>query len=154
MTVTTAEDVLTLIDHLRSGDITSAVHIAAELDPAEIHEAVLQEAFEHQSLSSYGVYVGLLLGGETAELHVAASEVLSLALNIFPGAYPLAVVHAQRAVALAPDDVSIKEHLLSFHNNPERLLSPAEAGRVAREILAVDPTNEAGLEVLRRAGGS
>ena len=143
-----------LLDHVRAGDLASAVRRAADLDPAELHEAVLGEAFDHQSLSCYGVYVGLLLDDESAELHVAASEVLSLALNIFPGAYPLAFVHAQRAVALAPSDVSAKEHLLSFHNNPEHLLSPAEAARVAREVLALDPSSAAGLEVLRRVGDS
>ncbi|CAM3298709.1 hypothetical protein OCAE111667_02415 [Occultella aeris] len=139
-----------LVGHVRSGDLTSAVRVAAELDLTEFREAMLGEAFDHQSLSCYGLYVGLLQRGESAELHVAASEVLSLALNIYPGAYPVAFVHAQRALALEPDDVSIKEHLLSFHNNPERLLPPAEAARVAGEVLAVDPSNAAGLEVLRR----
>jgi hypothetical protein len=143
-----------IVAHVRSGDLTSAVRVAADVDLAAFREAVLGEALDHQSLSCYGLYVGLLQRGESAELHVAASEVLSLALNVYPGAYPVAFVHAQRAVALEPDDVSIKEHLLSFHNNPERVLPPDEAARVAREVLAVDPSNGAGLEVLRRLGST
>lgn len=146
------KDAEALLDHVRSGDIASGVRVAAGLDPAELHEALLGEAFDRQSLTCYGIYAGLLMRAESAALHVAASEVLALALNIFEGSYPLAFLHAQRAVALDPEDVAAKEHLLSFHNNPDHLLSPEEAARVAREVLAVDPSNAAGLEVLRRSG--
>jgi hypothetical protein len=144
-----SEGVVAVIDCVRSGDIESAVRRAAAVPLDELHEAILGEAFDHQSLACYGLYVGLLLDGESAARHVAASELLGLALNIFPGAYPTAFFHAVRAVALAPDEVSYKEHLLAFHNNPEGLLSPEEARRVAQEVLDLDPSNDAGREVLR-----
>jgi hypothetical protein len=149
--MTAGDGVVAVIDCLRSGDIATAVRHAAGLPLEELHDAVLGEAFDHQSLTCYGLYVALLLEEESAERHVAASELLSLALNIFPGAYPTSFFHAVRAVALAPDDVSYKEHLLSFHNNPETLLSPDEARRVAQEVLDLDPSNDASREVLRSA---
>jgi tetratricopeptide (TPR) repeat protein len=144
-----SESAVAVIACIRSGDMQSAVRLAAELPLDNLNDAILGEAFDHQSLACYGLYVALLLDEESAARHVAASELLSLALNIFPGAYGMAFFHAVRAVALAPDDVSYKEHLLSFHNNPERLLSPEEAHRVAQEVLDLDPSNDAGQEVLR-----
>ena len=149
--MTAKDEVASVIDCLRTGDIESAVRRAEALPLDPLHQAVLGEAFDHQSVTCYALYVGLLLRGESAERHVAASELLSLALNVLPGAYQTAFFHALRAVALAPDDVSYKEHLLSFHNNPERLLSPEEARRVAQQVLDADPSNEAGREVLRAA---
>lgn len=149
--VTPGDGVAAVVDRVRSGEIESAVRDAAALPLHELHQAILGEAFDHQSLACYGLYVGLLLDEESAERHVAASELLSLALNVFPGAYQTAFFHARRAVALAPEDVSYKEHLLSFHNNPERLLSPEEARRVAQQVLDLDPSNDAGREVLRAA---
>ena len=148
---TVSEGIVAVLECVRSGDIESAVRHAAALSLDEFHDAVLGEAFDHQSLACYRLYVGLLLDGESAERHVAASEMLSLALNIFPGAYATSFFHAVRAVALAPEDISYKEHLLSFHNNPEHLLSPEDARRVAQEVLDLDPSNDAGREVLRAA---
>lgn len=145
------EGAVAVIACVRSGDIQSAVRLAAALPLDELNDAILGEAFDHQSMACYGLYVALLLEEGSAARHVAASELLSLALNIFPGAYGMAFFHAVRAVALAPDDVSYKEHLLSFHNHPERLLSPEEARRVAQEVLDLDPANDAGREVLRAA---
>lgn len=79
---------------------------------------------------------------------MAASELLALALNVLPGTYPTAYWHARRAVALAPRDISYKEHLLSFHNNPDRLMSDEEARRVAQEVLGDDVANAAATQVL------
>lgn len=149
--MTAIEGVATVIGHVRSGDIESAVRHASGLANDELSEAVLGEAFDDQSMAWYGLYVGLLLDSESAERHVSASELLSLALNVFPGAYQIAFFHALRAVALAPEDVSYKEHLLSFHNNPEHLLSPEEARRIAREVLDLDPSSGAGHAVLQGA---
>lgn len=149
--MTAKDEVASVVDCLRTGDIESAVRRAEALPLDPLHQAVLGEAFDHQSVACYALYVGLLLQDESAERHVAASELLSLALNVLPGGYQTAFFHALRAVDLAPDDVSYKEHLLSFHNNPERLLSPDEARRVAQQVLDVDPSNEAGREVLRAA---
>ena len=126
----TATGIAAVIDALRTGAIDAAIRHAEGIPPDELHEALVVEAFDHRSLACYGVYAGMILADESAELHVSASELLSLALNVYTGAYPLAFFHAQRAVALDPDDISYKEHLLSFHNNPEHLLSPDEARRV------------------------
>lgn len=152
--MTANDGAVAVIDSVRSGDIELAVSRAAALPLDAVHEAVLGEAFDHQSMACYALYVGLLLQEESAERHVAASELLSLALNVFPGAYEAAFFHARRAVTLAPEEVSYKEHLLSFHNNPERLLSPEEVRRVAHDVLARDPSNDAAHAVLRVADDS
>lgn len=143
-----------VIDSVRSGDIASAIDLARALPLDELHQAVLGEAFDHQSVACYVLYVGLLVDQESAERHVAASELLSLALNIFPGAYGAALFHARRAVTLAPEEVSYKEHLLSFHNNPESLLSAEDVRRVAHEVLGRDPSNEAAHAALRTVDDS
>lgn len=152
MTSGHGEGVRAVVEHLRAGELQQALALALAQPLEELHQKVLGEAFDHQSLVCYGLYVGMLAAGESAERHVAASELLALALNIFPGAYQTAVFHARRAIALAPDDASYKEHLLSFHNNPEELLPDDEARRVAEELLALDSSNDAAREVLQAAG--
>ncbi|BBW96444.1 hypothetical protein ACPVTF_08110 [Geobacillus icigianus] len=102
-------------------------------------------------LANLLIYSYLINNNETAYYHYLASELLSTAFCHLPDAYASALYHAKRAVELSPEDVSLKEHLLLFHDIPEKLISKEEAKAIAQEILKIMPNSEAAKNVLHNA---
>ncbi|MEM1323194.1 MAG: hypothetical protein AAGG75_23210 [Bacteroidota bacterium] len=115
----------------------------------DYHEDLLEGAFDSGSAKYYDFYKYIIENHlETSEIHYHASEMMSTALNWMPKGYEIAYHHALRACELAPDDVSLKEYLLFFHDIPDKLLSDEVAQKVAKEILAIDPHNITAKRVL------
>ncbi|QSO46734.1 tetratricopeptide repeat protein [Alicyclobacillus mengziensis] len=56
--------------------------------------------------------------------------------------------HTRRAIELSPDDVSLKEHLLLFHDIPEKLVTTEEARKIAEEIISVAPDSPTAKSIL------
>lgn len=136
------------IEHILKGQFHEAILLSQDIPFQDLRAEMILKAYDDFNLAFYGFYVALLLEKESPELHHAVAELLSMALNVYPGAYQAAFYHAQRAAALAPQDVSYKEYLLFFHNNPEELMSPAQSLSIAQEILHVDPQNETANQVI------
>lgn len=136
------------IEYIVKGQFHEAILSSRDIPFQDLRAEIILKAYDDSSLAFYGFYVALLLEKESPELHHATAELLSMALNVYPGAYQLAFYHAQRAAALAPQDISFKEFLLFFHNNPEELMSPAQSLIIAQEILRVDPQNETAKQVI------
>ncbi|MFC7372932.1 hypothetical protein ACFQPF_14845 [Fictibacillus iocasae] len=133
---------------LISGHFEKAKHLSSHMDLECLTESLFRIAYDRQSLAPYQFVHTLLLEKETAELHYAASFLLSMALNHLEDAYQTAFVHATRACELAPTQTSYLEHLLYFYELPEPLLSKDQAMEIAARILEYDPNNKAAASVL------
>ena len=87
---------------------------------------------------------------DSVELHYYTSELVTTALNFLPNGYEIAFEHAKQAIALAPDDWTLKEYILLFYDIPDKLLSRPLAKQYAEEILKVDKDNIAAKRVVGR----
>jgi len=136
---------------ITSGDFQKAIEYIENEDRNILEQVVLELGFDEESISAYSFVCYLINNNETAYYHYLASELLSTALCHLPDAYASALYHAKRAVELSPEDVSLKEHLLLFHDIPEKLISKEEAKAIAQEILKIMPNSEAAKNVLHNA---
>jgi hypothetical protein len=132
-----------------AGELENAVQIAKQVSFEELHPALEELAAAEQNIAVYGFYAALIAESPTAEFHYAAAELLATALNAWQGAYPLAFYHARKAAEAAPEDISLQEFLLFFNAIPDRLLSDADAKKIAAEILKKDPENKAAQKAMR-----
>ena len=112
---------------------------------------IFQEiAFDNRDLIPYTCVCMLLIKRETAQLHYLAAEMLALPLCHIEGAYVSALYHARKAVALDPEDITLKEFLLLFHNIPDMLIEVEEAQKIAQEVLKVRPDSFHAEEILKK----
>ncbi len=142
-----------VIDQILAGQFQAAIEASGAIPVEELREQLLLRAFDEHHLALYGFYVALLLDRPTAAHHYAAAELLSMALNVYPGAYQMAAYHAQQAAAAAPEELTYKEFLLFLHTNPEGVVSQEESLRIAEEILGIDPDNQAAQQVIAQLRG-
>jgi hypothetical protein len=141
-------DVDGIIDQILAGQFAAAIAASAAIPFDQVREQVLLRAFDEHHLALYGFYVALLQEQPTAAHQHAAAELLGMGLNVYPGAYQTAAYHARQAAATAPDEVAYKEFLLFLHQVPDEVVGREESLRIAGEILALDPDNEAARQVL------
>lgn len=131
-----------------AGDFDKATALVKDVPAQNIHDDLLMTAYKSESLCTYAFACRLLMEHESVESHYLISELLTGPLCHITGAYHVALHHARKAAALAPDDTSLMEHLLFFQRVPGQLLSRAEAEDIARNIIAKDPSNISARRVL------
>lgn len=153
-----AEDLKTvdsLEEYIRAGRLETAA-TAMRLKSVSELEKMLSDLCSggEQSLgiAVYGALVQLLRERDTdPELHLLAVSLLVNDLVWLSGAYSLALYHARRAATLRPNDVELMEQVLFFDCVPDPPLPADEAHAVAQRLLAMQPDNAIGREVMSRA---
>ena len=141
-------DTARLRDRILRGQFDEGLELTANAPLDDLRDALVGLAFETESLACYAFCVAMA-ERDGARGHGLASDVLATSsLCRLPGAYQAAFFHAKRAVKLAPSDVGYREFLLFFHGHPEQVLSRDEAVAIARDLLELDPDNEAARRLL------
>lgn len=120
------------------GEFLAANELINKIGDETLENILFEIGYGEESICAYAFICFLLLKNETVSYHCLASEILIHAF-VHIGGYAAALYHTKRAIVLAPDDMSLKEMLLFFHNVPEKLVSREEAIQVAREILKKNP---------------
>ena len=130
------------------GDFIKAKGFLNELSSSQLRVLLLHMGYDEENICAYSFVCFLLLEKESVDYHCLASEVLCHAFPYLEGGYATALYHMRRSVALAPDDIELKESLLFFNTIPEKLVSDEEARIVAAEIFQRKPTSVSAQRVL------
>lgn len=131
------------------GDFKGANALIEKESKNFLEQIILELGFDEASVGAYSFVCHLITIRESSDLHYLASELLSTALCHLPDAYSSALFHARRALELNPENVSLKEYLLLFHDIPEQLISKEEAKEIARDILNTMPNSIAAQNILK-----
>jgi|688.fasta_scaffold237587_2 hypothetical protein len=134
---------------IESLDVDGALQAWGDLPVESIEKPVLRHAYDKNDIRSYTLVTQLMLRDNRWEWQYLASMLLSQALSHLPGAYFSAYLHAEEACKLAPNNSSLKEYLLFFYIVPDRPMPDERAARIARELLASDPTNKAAIDTIK-----
>lgn len=135
-----------------TGKFAQALKFIQTLNVNEQERILTKLAFDTTSISIYTLVVALLLETETAQRHAVAEKILSLPLDFIEGAAIAALYHIRRAIELDPDDMELKQVLLTFHESPNRLVIKKEAIEVAKAILKNKPYSKIALRILSDYG--
>ncbi|MED2978630.1 hypothetical protein P4284_18240 [Bacillus swezeyi] len=128
------------------------IRIAKEMEPRELHKAILNFAFEsNYSIVWYPFLLEMIKREETPELHYIAFEILSEPLCHLEGALEASLYHARKAIELSnSNNADYLSCLITLNYIPETIVSDKEAKEVALKILELDPNHQFAKESLER----
>jgi hypothetical protein len=138
------------INCLHGGCYNQAKELAKDTAFEELYDILLKISFQTGSLLPYSFFTFMLLDKETAQIHHAASVIISTALSHYDGAFSIGLLHARRAYFLEPYIIMHQEWLLFFYNIPEQVMDDYEAKKIAENILTKDSTNRIALDVIKK----
>lgn len=93
----------------------------------------------------------MLLEKEAAHWDRVAAHILVVPLYYINGADAVSLYHTKRALELNPNNIGLKQLLLSFYTDlPAPLLTEEETISLANEILILDPNNPNAKEALEK----
>ena len=139
-----------MISAIKKRDFTEASKMISQKEFKSLFEEILLLAFKEEDILYYDFMCFLLENGHnTSEMQYYTSELMATALNILPNGYKLAFEHAKKALALAPNDDSLKEYLLFFYEIPDQLLDKETAISLARDILKKNPDSVAAKQLVK-----
>lgn len=98
---------------------------------------------EESNLLVYTFMQSMMYKQETSAIHLSLSRLMGSILNHIEHAEQIGLYHGLKALELDPDNVVIKEYLLYYNHIPERLLDDADAIKLAKEIVKVNPDSKA-----------
>lgn len=128
--------------HVKDGEFSKAKELSSGLSQKAFEDALFSIAFDTDSITSYAFVCYLLCQKETVYLHRLASEILEIPFAYIEGSASSTLYHSRRVVELEPNNLTLKGYLLACYEMPLRIISLAEAKKIAQEILAVDPTHK------------
>src|ERR1700722_17193418 len=109
------------INYLHKGEYHQAKALTKNISFDTLYDVLLKISFEKDSLLPYSFLIFMLLDKETAQVHHAASVIMSTALSHYNDAFSIGLLHARKAAILEPDILAHQEWLLSFYNIPEQI---------------------------------
>jgi hypothetical protein len=138
----------TFLNAIHVGKYHQAKELVKNMSFENLYDMLLKISFEESSLTAYSFLVFLLIDTETAQIHHAASVIMSTALSHYNDAFSVGLLHARRAAVLEPLVLKHQEWLLSFYDIPDQVMSDKEAFNIAQHILKYDSTNAIALKAL------
>jgi tetratricopeptide (TPR) repeat protein len=133
---------------IKDRDFNGALEIVKNSKIEDVEEYLIEVMFETRSIIPYTIICYLISQKEDANLHHAASVMLSQPLCILEGAYQAALFHLKQAIKLDPDNIGFKEFYLFFYHTPDELMTKEEAVDMANLILFKEPNNKTALRFL------
>lgn len=127
-----------------------ADELSRSMDESTVWSLLDAFSCEEPDIRSYAFWAFRLIKHETARDHYNASQQIRRCLYRVKGAPETSLFHARRAMALAPDELEYKRHVLAYYGDvSEHVLSRLEAMRLAKEALAADPEDRETRAMLR-----
>ena len=138
----------TIVDEINDLNIENGLELLKGLSDTEVESAFQGYAFDTRDIRAYTFVTELIRREEKWQWQYLASLIMCTGLCQFEGAYFTAYFHALEAIKLAPDEESLREYVLFFHNIPDRVMSKKEAMEQVKVLLSMNPDNVTGLHVL------
>ncbi len=138
----------TIVDEINDLNIDNGLELLKGLSYEEVEDAFHGYAFDMRDIRAYTFATELIRREEKWQWQYLASVLMCMGLCQFEGAYFTAYFHALEAIKLAPDDESLREYVLFFHNVPDKVMSKEEAMKQTKVLLSMNPDNVTGLRVL------
>lgn len=129
------------LEYIKAGKYENAKDIVKDMSSDEFYNFIVELGFDTNILALYTFVIFLLIEKESAELQYCAASLIAQVFCYVDSAYSMGLFHARRAVALAPNDPSYKEYLLSYYYIPDKLLTFEEALVIAKELELQAPGN-------------
>lgn len=141
-----------LTEFLLEGNIVEAVILAGKMDEETLCSDLVEFAFENEeNVIWYTLLNELLLSYNTPIFHYVAAEVFSIALNHNSGSYDIALFHNRKAAELSQyKDVKYLVPFILLNELPEKIVSDAEAKKIAEMILKIDENQSEAKNFLKR----
>jgi hypothetical protein len=114
-----------------------------------LYQLAYDQVNEEVNLLVYTFFLSLLLGQESASIHMSISVLMGTILNHVHNAESVGLFHGLRAAELQPEDIDILEFLLYYNHIPEKLLSDSDAIAFARKVLLKRPESIAAQMTLK-----
>lgn len=133
--------------NLLQGKYKEAAEICKDMDTESIRDTIMDIAYDTESLCVYSFVQYMIHQTGNISWIKLAIDIMLHPLCFMEGAYSVALFHA-RELLTAQKSVENLERILFFYHIPEKLIEEEEAQYIAKEILLMEPDNEAALSVL------
>ncbi len=138
-----------IFEYLTKAEFEKAEELLSGLTKAQIKDILRSIACETDSIVVVGFVLYLYERAQDDFWYDCAVSLLLSPFCYIDGAYSLAFRYAGIVLSHERSEENLVQ-MLFFHEIPEKLLTDEEARKIAEEIIAVNPENEAAKRVLMK----